>query len=245
MLSLLAAADKEGVASRRRREQGRFADWQVPCDRAHFESVGEDDASEAEPPPQQVRHDRARKGGWCVRVEGRIENVRGHQGGDPCCDRRAERDEFPGEKEVSRRADHRQFLVGVSLRRPVAGEVLSDGDDSLGEGAARPSDAEGGGGGGVVRNGAVADDRVARVAVHVENGREVDVNSHGGDLGGRRRAGRPGGAQGACALQSRKASRRREGGEGAVAQSPNPPSFLVYRDERQGSRAFGRFDFAA
>lgn len=158
----------------------------------------------------------------------------GHERGDACADGSTEREKLPAKKRPAGAAHDGQLLVGVRVRVAVAGEMLSDGEDSGAQGAALERDPKARRGFRVASESPVADHGVFRVAVHVQHGREVDVDPDGRKFQGDRRARRLGRPFGVTAEQG-VASRGGELREARILEPCDPAPFLVDGDQRGGT----------
>ncbi|GAB4362758.1 MAG: hypothetical protein Kow00128_02830 [Deltaproteobacteria bacterium] len=231
---LFPPADQRDVATRGDRPHGRLADAAEDGDGPHFQCVREEDPAEPEVSSQQVGQDLPGKGGGAVPVQRRVDDVGGHQRGDPGADRAAEGEQIPGHQHPPAVPDGRQRFVGIGVGGSVAGEMLADGEDSPGQGAPEEGDAEPRRLGRIVRQGAGPDHRVVRAAVHVQHRGEVDVHPHRPKLLRDRLAGRLRRALGPAGEGGIAASGR-EPGEPRLGEPLDPASLLVDGDQRRGA----------
>ena len=229
---LLPTADDHRIAPRPEGQDGRIAYPAVKGDRFHLQGVRKNRAAETEPLPQEPGQDLPGQGRRVVPVQRRVDDVSGHQGGDPRADRLPEGVDVAGDQRPARAADDGQDLVGVRFRVAVARKMLSDGKDVSGEGAAHEGDPEARDLFRVPGERPVPDHRVAGVAVDVEDGCEIDVDADRREFRGQNGARRFGGPRGVAAEQG-IASRGGELGEAGVFQPRDPSSLLVDGDQRR------------
>jgi hypothetical protein len=198
-----------------------------------------------QPFPQQVVKDLPGQGGRKSMVERRVHHVRGHERGDFCARGATEGEQFAEKERPLPCPDDGQFLVGVGGRVAVPREMFSDRQDPPGERSPRESDSECGRNGRVIGKGAVADHRVCRVAVNIEDRREVHVDPNRPQLGGGRRARtlRHGFVP---ATEEGAGAGRRKPGERGFLEPRHAASLLVDGDQREGiPPAGGGSDFSA
>lgn len=169
----------------------------------------------------------------------------GHERRDPRARGPSEGEQLAAKERPPSRPDDRQLFVGVGGRVPVAREMFPDRKDPPGERSLRERDPESGHGVRVPGEGAVADHRVCRVAVHVEDRGEVHVDPDRAEFGGGR---------GAHALRQALVSATEEGagpgrgkpGERGFLETRHAASLLVDGDQREGiAAARGGSDLAA
>ncbi|MBP2675741.1 MAG: hypothetical protein H6Q84_2581 [Deltaproteobacteria bacterium] len=169
----------------------------------------------------------------------------GHQRRDPRARGAAEGEQFAAKERPSSRPDDRQLYMGVGGRVAVPREMFPDREDPTGERTLRERDPESGRGVRVFGEGAVADHRVCRVAVHVEDRGEVHVDPHRAELGGGRRA-QPFRYGFIPATEEGAGAGRGKPGERGVLEPRHAASLLVHCDQREGiAAACGGSDLAA
>lgn len=208
-------------------------------DRFHLQRVRENRAAEPEPAAKEPGQDLPGQRRRVVRVQGRVDDVRGHEGGDPRADRPFERVDVAGVKRPPGAAHDGQDLVGIRFRVAVAGEMLPDGKDVAGKRAPHEGDPDARDLLRIPGERPVPDHRVDGIAVYVEHGREVDVDADRRQFpgkGGARRRRRLFGA----AAEDGIAPRRGELRERRVLEPRDPAPLLVDGDQRRRASSPGR-----
>ena len=156
-------------------------------DAAHFHGVRHQQALEAHLVAQQPGHDGRRKGRRQARrrVEGRDEEMRGHDRADTRRDGFAEREKLHAVQAGPVSGNGRQADVGILGRIAVAREVLGGGDHPVVLAAANERPREAGDELGRFADGPDVDDGVVGIDVDVHDGRVGLVNAHRPALEGR------------------------------------------------------------
>jgi hypothetical protein len=198
-----------------------------------------------QPFPQEVVKDLPGQGGRHGAVERGVHHVGGHERRDPRAGGAAEGEQFAAKERLPSRQGDRELFMGVGGRVPVAREMFPDREDPPGERSPGERDPEGGDDGRILREGAVPDHRIRRVADHVEYRREVHVDPDGAELGGGRRA--KGFRHGLVpAAEEGAGPGRWKPGKRGVLEPRHAASLLVDRDQREGiAAARGGTDLAA
>jgi hypothetical protein len=234
LLDLLPPAHHDDVAPGGNGAHGRVADPEPARDRLHLQSVGKNHPAKPQLLPQQAAEDLFRQGGGELSVQGGIEHVGGHEGGNPCPDGAPERMEVPLPEGLPGASYNGKFRVGIRSGVPVAREVLPDGENAAGKGPAHEGDPELRGDFRVGGESTVPDHGVFRVAVDVENRGEVDVHPDGAKFPGHRLADGLRNARSTAAEQG-VAPGRGKAGKSRCREAHHPAPFLVDCDERGGS----------
>jgi hypothetical protein len=196
-------------------------------DRAHLEIVGEEHPVVAQLAAEEVGRDAARKRGGHAGVDRLAHDVRAHQRVDTGANRGSERRELDRIETCALVEHDREIEVAVDRGVAVTGEVLAAREHAARGETARERQPQHGARLGRAGERSVADDRVRRVRVDVEHGREVhrhaevrEATPH--DL-----------ARALDDLLPRppEHSHRRQGREGRL-EPLDAPSLLVERDDR-------------
>src|SRR5439155_489881 len=201
-LSALVEPEQEVVRARLdRAEPGRRL--ANALERTHLEVVGDDKALKTERVAYEIGHHGLRERHWELGrgIEGRNDDVRAHDRGDAGRDRSAERRKLDAVERRPIRLDLGQAGVRVRRRRAMPWEMLR-----AREKPCRGVCLDGGGHErrdprGIAGEGAVADDRVRRLIVHVRHRREVPVHPESAQLG---RVDHRGGANAALRVRGRR-----------------------------------------
>ena len=148
-----------------------------PRQSLHRKVIGEQQPVEADRPADHLADDSRRDRRRPLAVEGGVDDVRGHRGGQVGVHR--EGDEVRCLQLRAQGVDDGQREMGVGSRPAVAGDVLHDRQHAgvqhaLGGGAAQCRD-----GRRVARVGTIADDVVRPLGRHVEDRQAVDVDADG------------------------------------------------------------------
>src|SRR5262249_16641154 len=152
------------------------------ADGVHLERVGDHEPVVPKATPEQAGDDGAAQRRRQV-VERGDEDVSRHDRVDAGLDRCAER----RERGADVAGDERQLEMGIGLRVAVSGEMLRARGDAMALEAAHERSDVAGNELGARSEGANADHRVLRVLVHVGDGREVEVDPYGRQVGADRR----------------------------------------------------------
>ncbi len=198
-------------------------------DRLHLEIVAEDDALETQLVAQQVVDDAARQRRRLLLVNRRHEDVGGHDKSHLGRNRLPERDGLDAADAIGRMLDERKLEMGVNRRVPMPRKVLSACGDAVILQAANNGGAQLPHHRGIVGERAIANDRVLRVGVNVQDGRVVERDADGLEFGGERRGEPRRQRHVACPPQRRH---RRPLGE-RRAQAGDASPFLVDADPQR------------
>jgi len=135
--------------------------------------------------------------------------------------------------------------VRVRAGGTVAGEVLAHGADAGREGSPDPGCAEERRVAGGAGEGAVADHGARRIAAHVQNRREIDVDPHGRQFGREDKAQTPGRGRSGAPEEGDGAGGR-ETGEARIREPAHPSPLVIDGDEgRRPAPSRGGLDLAA
>jgi len=175
-------ADKDGIAPGGNGPNRGIADRETVRDRLHLHCVGKHHAAEAQLVAKETPEDLFRQRGGELAIQRGVEHMGGHERGNPCTNGATERVEVPPAERVPGAAYYGKHLVGICRGTAVPREVLPDRDHPPGENASEKGDPEAGGLRRIVRQCPVPDHRVFRVAVHIQDRGEVDIDPHGAQL---------------------------------------------------------------
>ena len=249
----IAAADQETVAAGGDRLDGGVRHRIRPGDGLHLQVVAQDDALVTELVAQQRMDDAWRQRGRLLFVERGDQHVRGHDEGDPRANGLAERHELDASEPVWRMLDDREVEVRVDRRVAMSREMLATRRDAI---VLQPADdrcAERRHHLGRFGERAIADDRILRVGMDVEDGRVIERDADRLQLRRQRRgeraasAGsplRPSMAIGGHSVNGARSRATRPPSWSTLTQSGNSAA-SVLRVARELGHLLGRFDVAA
>ena len=151
----------------------------------HVQRIGEDKAVKAQFVTQERGHTvRRQAGGRLAPLNSRYQQMGGKNTAQSRIDKFAERHQFAGVDFLQGLVDDRQRLVRVLTRRAMTRKVLSHSHHAAIFQASRKSDGMACHQFGALAKGAVADNGVQRVIVHVEHRCEIHLNAHAAALTG-------------------------------------------------------------
>ncbi len=150
--------------------------------RSHLEVIADDEALESKFLAQETLDNRSRQRGWLLLIQSRHEHVRRHDRVDVGVDGCAKRDELDRSQPVWWMFDERQLEVRIGARIPMAREMLPARGNSLTLQLSYNDRTQAGDLIGAFGKGAIANDRVTRVRMNVEDGRVVERNANRAQL---------------------------------------------------------------
>ena len=162
-------ANQQLVAPRPHRAYRGFFDAVVICDGVHFQVVTHDNAPKADPLAEQWAEHLLTEGGGMLRIELREQNVRRHDRLAPGLGRGRERYELHPAEALHRMVQTRKREVTIHRGVPVAGEVFGTRRNPLALEALDQRGPELGHPFRVVAERPVADHRIVRIAVDIQN----------------------------------------------------------------------------
>ena len=223
---VIARTDEHAVATGGNGLHGRLRHRSLGGERLHLEVVTENDTLESEFFTKQTGDDALRERRGSLFVEGRYEDVCGHHGRDAGRDGCRKRQELPLAQQFRRVLDQRKFEMRIGAGVPVSGEMLAAGGHSLRLQHADDGCAKIGNSPGLFCERSIADHRILRIGVNVEDRSVVECDADRSEFDGQR-AGEAFRQRGVAAAAKR--SHRWPLGERRLEAS-DPSAFLVDAD---------------